>query len=101
MLKTSYIIANKEEVVKSLKKRNFDSEDLIAKLISLDERRKLIQTEYENMQAESNTISKEIGQLFKEGNKDEIPNLKQRSLEIKSSTTVSYTHLTLPTIYSV
>ena len=88
MLKTSYIIANKEEVVKSLKKRNFDSEDLIAKLISLDERRKLIQTEYENMQAESNTISKEIGQLFKEGNKDEIPNLKQRSLEIKTSTKV-------------
>ena len=42
MLKTSYIIANKEEVIKSLKKRNFDSEDLIAKLISLDERRKLI-----------------------------------------------------------
>ena len=88
MLKTSYIIANKEEVIKSLKKRNFDSEDLIAKLISLDERRKLIQTEYENMQAESNTISKEIGQLFKDGNKDEIPNLKQRSLEIKSSTKV-------------
>ena len=88
MLKTSYIIANKEEVIKSLKKRNFDSEDLIVKLISLDERRKLIQTEYENMQAESNTISKEIGQLFKEGNKDEIPNLKQRSLEIKTSTKV-------------
>jgi len=88
MLKTSYIITNKQEVIKSLKKRNFDSEDLIAKLISLDERRKLIQTEYENMQAESNTISKEIGQLFKEGNKDEIPNLKQRSLEIKSSTKV-------------
>ena len=88
MLKTSYIIANKEEVIKSLKKRNFDSEDLIAKLMSLDERRKLIQTEYENMQAESNTISKEIGQLFKEGNKDEIPNLKQRSLEIKTSTKV-------------
>ena len=88
MLKTSYIIANKEGVIKSLKKRNFDSEDLIAKLISLDERRKLIQTEYENMQAESNTISKEIGQLFKEGNKDEIPNLKQRSLEIKTSTKV-------------
>ena len=88
MLKTSYIIANKEEVIKSLKKRNFDSEDLIAKLIALDERRKLFQTEYENMQAESNTISKEIGQLFKDGNKDEIPNLKQRSLEIKSSTKV-------------
>ena len=88
MLKTSYIIENKDEVIKSLDKRNFKSEDLIDKLISKDEKRKLIQTEFENMQAESNTISKEIGQLFKEGNKDEIPNLKQRSLEIKSSTKV-------------
>ena len=65
MLKTSYIIANKEEVIKSLKKRNFDSEGLIAKLISLDERRKLIQTEYENMQAESNTILKKSDNYLK------------------------------------
>ena len=61
MLKTSYIIENKEQVIKSLGKRNFKSEDLIHKLISKDEKRKLIQTEYENMLAESNSISKEIG----------------------------------------
>ena len=88
MLKTSYIIENKEEVIKSLSKRNFKSEDLIDKLISIDEKRKLIQTEYENMLAESNSISKEIGLLFKIGNKDEIPKLKQRSSEIKKSTKV-------------
>ena len=46
MLKTSYIIENKDEVIKSLGKRNFKSEDLIDKLISKDEKRKLIQTEY-------------------------------------------------------
>ena len=88
MLKTSYIIENKDEVIKSLGKRNFKSEDLINKLISTDEKRKLIQTEYENMLAESNSISKEIGLLFKSGNKDEIPKLKQRSSEIKKSTKV-------------
>ena len=88
MLKTSYIIENKDEVIKSLGKRNFKSEDLIDKLISKDEKRKLIQTEFENMLAESNSISKEIGLLFKSGNKDEIPKLKQRSSEIKKSTKV-------------
>ena len=88
MLKTSYIIANKEEVINSLNKRNFNSEDLINELISLDDKRKSIQTEYENMLAESNTISKEIGQLFKINNKDAIPKLKQRSSEIKKSTKV-------------
>ena len=88
MLKTSYIIANKEEVIKSLNKRNFYSEDLINELISLDDKRKSIQTDYENMLAESNTISKEIGQLFKSDNKDAVPELKQRSSEIKKSTKV-------------
>ena len=88
MLKTSYIISNKDEVIKSLKKRNFNAEELITNLISLDERRKLIQTEYENLLAESNSISKEIGQLFKDGKKDEVPNLKQRSSEIKNLTKV-------------
>ena len=88
MLKTSYIIANKEEVINSLNKRNFNSEDLINELISLDDKRKSIQTEYENMLAESNTISKEIGQLFKSDNKDAVPELKQRSSEIKKSTKV-------------
>ena len=88
MLKTSYIIANKEEVINSLNKRNFNSENLINELISLDDKRKSIQTEYENMLAESNTISKEIGQLFKSDNKDAVPELKQRSSEIKKSTKV-------------
>ena len=33
MLKTSYIIENKDEVIKSLGQRNFKSEDLIDKLL--------------------------------------------------------------------
>ena len=86
MLRTSYIINNKEEVIKNLKKRNFDAENLVSEIVSLDEKRKLIQIEYEALLAEVNTISKEIGELFKSGNKEEVPKLKERSLEIKNTT---------------
>ena len=44
MLKPSYIIANKDEIIASLKKRNFNSEVLIDELISLDNDRKIVQT---------------------------------------------------------
>ena len=86
MLKPSYIIANKVEVIASLKKRNFNSEVLIDELISLDNDRKIVQTNYESKLSESNSISKTIGQLFKEGKKNETVSLKEKSLKIKQET---------------
>ena len=86
MLKPSYIIANKDEVIASLKKRNFNSEVLIEELISLDNDRKIVQTNYESKLSESNSISKTIGQLFKEGKKNETVSLKDKSLKIKQET---------------
>ena len=86
MLKTSFIIENKETVIKSLKKRNFKSEALIHELISLDNQRKEVQTDYESKLSKSNSISKTIGQLFKDGMKEETIGLKQESLKIKQQT---------------
>ena len=86
MLKTSFIIENKETVIKSLKKRNFKSEALIDELISLDNQRKEVQTDYESKLSKSNSISKTIGQLFKDGKKEETTGLKQESLKIKQQT---------------
>ena len=86
MLKPSYIIANKDEVIASLKKRNFNSEVLIDELISLDNDRKIVQTNYESKLSESNSLSKTIGQLFKEGKKNETVSLKEKSLKIKQET---------------
>ena len=86
MLKTSFIIENKETVIKSLKKRNFKSEALIHELISLDNQRKEVQTDYESKLSKSNSISKTIGQLFKDGKKEETIGLKQESLKIKQQT---------------
>ena len=86
MLKTSFIIENKETVIKSLKKRNFKSEALIDELISLDNQRKEVQTDYESKLSKSNSISKTIGQLFKDGKKEETLGLKEQSLKIKQET---------------
>ena len=86
MLKTSFIIENKETVIKSLKKRNFKSEALIDELISLDNQRKEVQIDYESKLSKSNSISKTIGQLFKDGNKEETIGLKEESLKIKQET---------------
>ena len=86
MLKTSFIIENKETVIKSLKKRNFKSEALIDELISLDNQRKEVQTDYESKLSKSNSISKTIGQLFKDGKKEETIGLKKESLKIKQQT---------------
>jgi len=86
MLKTSFIIENKETVIKSLKKRNFKSEALIDELISLDNQRKEVQTDYESKLSKSNSISKTIGQLFKDGKKEETIGLKEESLKIKQET---------------
>ena len=86
MLKTSYIIENKKEVIESLRKRNFKSEVLIDELISFDNERKVLQTDYESKLSKSNSISKTIGQLFKDGKKDETVILKEESLKIKQET---------------
>ena len=86
MLKTSFIIENKKDVIKSFKKRNFKSEALIDELISLDNQRKEVQTHYESKLSKSNSISKTIGQLFKDGKKEETIGLKQESLKIKQQT---------------
>ena len=86
MLKTSFIIENKETVIKSLKKRNFKSEALIDELILLDNQRKEVQTDYESKLSKSNSISRTIGQLFKDGKKQETIGLKEESLKIKQET---------------
>jgi len=86
MLKTSFIIENKKDVIKSFKKRNFKSEALIDELISLDNQRKEVQTDYESKLSKSNSISKTIGQLFKDGKKEETIGLKKESLKIKQQT---------------
>jgi Seryl-tRNA synthetase len=56
---------NREDIVKGLKKRKFDNLEVIDKVIELDLSRKKLQQNLEEILFESNTISKEIAEIFK------------------------------------
>jgi seryl-tRNA synthetase len=85
MLLVNHIRDNFEAVLAGLNKRNFpNAESLLNQVIQLDDQRKSSQTQRDQIQAESNAISKQIGMLMKEGKKDEAENAKARTAEIKA-----------------
>ena len=85
MLQIKYLRENKEAVLKALEKRNFKEVELIDDLLNLDETRRKTQTELDHQLAEANSLAKEIGQLFKNGEADKAQTLKDRSAQLKSS----------------
>ena len=71
MLTLKYITENTDEVIARLKKKHFDGSDIINNIVELDERRKITQTAADNFSAEMNSLSREIGLLFKAGKQAE------------------------------
>ena len=86
MLKVSYIIENKKQVINALSKRNFDATKVIGELEDYNSHRKKIQLELENILSESNKLSKEIGNLIKSGNKDRADKIKEKTAKFKEAT---------------
>src|SRR5690554_3850397 len=86
MLQVPFIRENKENVIKQLAVRNIDATKMIEDVISLDEDRRQTQTLLDNALAESNTLSKEIGNLYKSGKTAEANILKERTTELKETT---------------
>lgn len=85
MLQVNFVRENFEKAVLGLKKRNVaEAEILLSQLIQLDDARKNIQLERDQLQAESNAISKSIGKLMQSGQKEEAEKVKSRTSEIKA-----------------
>ena len=85
MLQVPFIREHKELVVSRLAKRNIKAEEIIDQVIALDEDRRRIQTELDNVLSESNSISKEIGGLFKSGQVEKANELKQKTGQLKET----------------
>ena len=85
MLKVSYIIDNKDEVIKALLKRNFDANKIISDLEDCNLKRKDIQSKLENILSKSNNLSKQIGELIKSGNNEDADKIKKQTLDLKDS----------------
>ena len=71
MLQVPYLRENTEKALSGLAKRNKDFSATVESIISVDESRRKLQNELDNLLAESNKISKVIGDLFKEGKREE------------------------------
>lgn len=85
MLLVNQIRDNYAGVLAGLKKRNFQNgEAALAEAIRLDDLRKSTQTVRDQLQSESNSISKKIGMLMKEGKAAEAQEIKERTSQIKS-----------------
>ncbi len=83
MLQVPFIRDNKEAVIKGLAKRNIDASQMIDEVISLDEDRRSLQTQLDSVLAESNSLSKEIGNLYKSGEAVKANQLKEKTVQLK------------------
>lgn len=83
MLHVNFIRENREEVIKRLAKRNIDASATVDLVIELDEKRRATQVELDNLLAESNKLSKDIGELMKSGEKAKAEILKQKTAQSK------------------
>ncbi len=83
MLLVPQIIANKEKYITALAKRNFDAAPVLDKVVELDEARRATQAKLDNTLADSNTFSKEIGMLFKNGEQQKANLLKEKTAQLK------------------
>ncbi|HEA30116.1 MAG TPA: serine--tRNA ligase [Leeuwenhoekiella sp.] len=83
MLHVADIQEHKEAYIKALKKRNFEAVELFDKVLELDEKRRTTQAQLDNTLAESNKLSKEIGNLYKSGEAKKASILKERTGNLK------------------
>ena len=83
MLEITRIRAEKDAIIEGLKKRAVDYSKEIEAIIAADEQWRVVKTELESIQAESNQISKEIGLLFKQGKVAEANKAKERTTVLK------------------
>ena len=85
MLQINYIREHKAEALERLKKRNIEVDKLFNEIIVKDDLRKDTQSKLDNVLSQSNQIAKEIGQYFKNGEKDKAEEAKLKTVELKQS----------------
>lgn len=83
MLEIAAIRNNPQEIKNRLTVKNFKEINLIDEILAVDEKRRSIQTKLDENLAKQNAIAKEIGDLFKQGKKEEADNKKAETATFK------------------
>lgn len=83
MLQIAFIRENQEKVVKALAKKHMDAKAIVEEIVQTDDLRRSSQAELENTLAESNKLSKDIGEMMKNGEKSKAEILKQKTVQLR------------------
>ena len=84
MLTIKQITENTDAVIRGLEKKHFkNAKETIDQVIAFNDKRRSTQSILDNNLSEVNSISKSIGQLMKEGKKEEAETAKSRVAELK------------------
>ncbi len=83
MLNLKFIQENPELVIERLAVKRFDARAIVEQVVALYKRRNEAQNEAETQKGEMNRLSKEIGQLFKDGKISEANLAKEKTVELK------------------
>lgn len=83
MLQANYIAQNRDAVVAGLQKKHFKDTDKVDQIIAIDEKRRKVKYELDEILAQQNTIAKEVGQLFAQGKRAEADVLKAKAPVLK------------------
>ena len=83
MLQVNYIRENSEDIISKMKVRNADFQETIHKILEVDEKKRFVQKEMDDALMESNRMSKDIGNLFKQGKVEEANTLKAHTTSLK------------------
>lgn len=85
MLQLTYIRNNKEKAIEALNKRGFSAQEILENVLQYDDDRKTTQQELDQTLSELNQISKQIGELFKIGQREEANQLKDKTTVLKEN----------------
>ena len=83
MLSLIYLRKNNEKAKEGLAKRNFSQLELIDQVLKVDQNRRSLQTQLDEVHSKSNKLAKEIGMLFKSGEETEANKLKNETSNLK------------------
>ncbi|WP_139854238.1 serine--tRNA ligase [Aequorivita sinensis] len=85
MLQVTDIRENKEKYIQALAKRGIDATSTLEDVLTYDEERRATQAQLDDVLAQSNSYSKEIGKLFQSGEVHKANELKEKTVALKES----------------
>lgn len=85
MIQINTIREKSDFVIERLAVKNFDAKIIVADILSIDETKRKIQNELDQLLFQQNTLAKQVGDLYKSGKKAEGDDLKNKSTALKQS----------------